>query len=584
LEKSSYKEPTSKKYKKQINLENAAVAPIPDWKAQKNRLMLLNEIGLAVTQMLDLKEILDYAETLLVQRFGIAVCIIYIWDEELKDYQIRRSHGINITIENEINRKRRKGDDFVRDVARTKESIFIPRMDLDERLGFEIRKKYPDHYYYGFPLISRSMVIGVIELMSPELPRYEEENVYFLEMLGREIGVAIDNAILVSKAKKQQEEALNLYKLGTRISSSLILSEVLEAVAESARTLLNSDVGFVGLYEESCQEVKIEEVSGVGSKKLEGLSIHIINESIGRSLYQGEVSLGCNSCDQDEETIAWFRENLEDYVSFLAIPLHLGDHFLGVIGVLSKDILEYNQTDIRLLKQLGYHVFVAIENARLHQHLRFATALEEQNRLAREIHDNLAQAMAYVKIKAMMSSEMLNKGDLSKAKMHLDELVRTTRVLYTDIREDIFNLRNTDPSRLNFMDALQQYLTEYERNYGVEVRLTAEESDRLDLDLETANHLMRIIQEALSNVRKHAHAENVSIDFWCDSGLVKIKIEDDGVGFDLAAMEKNQIKSQSYGLQIMHERACQINGNLIMESNPGKGTRILVSVPNSRWL
>ncbi|MBW6475332.1 MAG: GAF domain-containing protein, partial [Anaerolineaceae bacterium] len=210
---------------------------LSDWKKEKNRLEILNEVGLAVTQMLDLDQILDYTENVLVRRLGIAECLIYLWDEEAENYKMWRSYGIEDRMTQEIEINRQAGMDFVQEVAESHKAMFVPKIREDKRFNSEMRKKYQDHYYFGFPLISRTMVIGVIELVSPSLPNYESENIYFLENLGREIGVAIDNAFLVAKAKKQQDDAMTLYQLGTRISSSLILSEVLEAVAVSARSL-----------------------------------------------------------------------------------------------------------------------------------------------------------------------------------------------------------------------------------------------------------------------------------------------------------------------------------------------------------
>ncbi len=553
---------------------------LSDWKKVKNRLMIINEVGLAVSQMLDVDQILQFTEDVLVKKLGIAECLIYLWNEEDENYKMWHSYGVDDRITQEIEINRKAGMDFVQEIANSRQSKFVPKIEEDNRFNLEMRKKYHDHYYYGFPLISRSMVIGVIELISPTLPNYDPEMRPFLESLGREFGVAIDNALLVAKAKKQQDDAMTLYHLGTKISSSLILSEVLEAVAESAKTILNTDIGVVGLYQETCQEIKIWSANGEGSKKLEGLIINLDENRIGRRLFEGEIISGkldqSNSTNSDQQRCL----DLEEFASYLVIPLHLGEKFLGMIGVLSRQSRQFSRSDNQLLKQLGYHVFVSIENARLHQQLRYGAALEEQNRLARELHDNLAQAMGYIKIKAIMSNDMLVKQDYEKAQSHLGELINTTSVLYTDIRESIFNLRNTDSDQGDFFSALQEYLTEYQQYYGLDVRLTVDDTSSIEFSPEVGNQLIRIIQEALSNVRRHACAHRVWVQFWQDQGEINVSIEDDGIGFDLDVIATRDHSKQSYGLQIMEERVQYINGKLKIESEPGKGTKLFLQIPS----
>jgi len=553
---------------------------LSDWKKEKTRLEIINEVGLAVTQMLDLDQILQYTENVLVRRLGIAECLIYLWNEDTENYKMWQSYGVEHRMTQEIELNRLAGMDFVKEIAYSRKAMFVPKINENKRFNSEMRNKYRDHYYFGFPLISRTKVIGVVELISPSLPNYESENIYFLESLGREIGVAIDNAFLVAKAKKQQDDAMTLYQLGTRISSSLILSEVLEAVADSARSLLNTEIGIVGLFQESCQNIKIWSASGEDAKKLEGLTINLDKDGFGSKLFARETISG--SISQQFKHPSFNRANIDlnEFDSFLAIPLHLGEIFLGIIGVISRKARKFNASDTQLLKQLGYHVFVAIENARLHQQLRYGAAVEEQNRLARELHDNLAQAMGYIKIKAIMAHDMLAKQDIEKARSHLDELINTTSVLYTDIREAIFNLRNTDSNHGDFFSALQEYLTEYQQYYGLEVRFTMDDSSSLEFSPEVANQLMRIVQEALSNVRRHACALKVWIQCWQDQGEIMISIEDDGSGFDPSEVSTKETSKQSFGLQIMRERVQYIKGELKIDSEPGKGTKILIQIPS----
>lgn len=545
---------------------------------EKTRLRILNEVGLTVTQLLDLDKILEYIQRVLREKLGIARSLIYLWDDDEHNYVLSSYYGIDLVAISEINERRKKDLDLVRQIAVTRKTILLANLVDDTRFSDQIRNKFKNHFYFGFPLLSRNTVIGVIELISPSLVKFDKEMIYFLETLGQEMGIAIDNATLVASSRKHQDDVLTLYQLGIKISSSLILSEVLDAVAESARTLLKSDLGIIGLYRESCQEIKIWSVNGVGGEALDGLTFFTDQDGLGKALLEGEVVT--ESDFRVDEAQSLYQVDFQDFNAYLAIPLHLGDKFLGAIGVLSKKRRHFSENDIQLLKQLGYHVFVSIENARLHQQLRYTATLEEQNRLARELHDNLAQAMGYIKIKAIMANDMVTRQDLEKSKEHLNELIKTTSVLYTDIREAIFNLRNTDSHQENFIYALQEYLDEYELHYGVDVRVSVDDNSSLEFPPEVANQLFRIIQEALSNVRKHACAQRVWIKCWQEQSNIFISIEDDGSGFDLQRISGDKKSKQSFGIQIMEERTHQIHGKFSIKSEPGSGTKIELKIPS----
>lgn len=545
---------------------------------EKTRLRILNEVGLTVTQLLDLNKILEYIQRVLREKFGIARSLIYLWDDDEHNYVLSSYYGIDPVAISEINERRKKDLDLVRQIAVTRKTILLANIVEDTRFSDQIRNKFKSNFYFGFPLLSRNTVIGVIELISPSLGKFDKEMIYFLETLGQEMGIAIDNATLVASSRKHQDDVLTLYQLGIKISSSLILSEVLDAVAESARTLLKSDLGIIGLYRESCQEIKIWSVNGVGGEALDGLTFFTDQDGLGKALLEGEVVT--ESDFRVNEAQSLYQVDFQDFNAYLAIPLHLGDKFLGAIGVLSKKRRQFSENDIQLLKQLGYHVFVSIENARLHQQLRYTATLEEQNRLARELHDNLAQAMGYIKIKAIMANDMVTRQDLEKSKEHLNELIKTTSVLYTDIREAIFNLRNTDSHQENFIYALQEYLDEYELHYGVDVRVSVDDNSSLEFPPEVANQLFRIVQEALSNVRKHACAQRVWIKCWQEQSNIFISIEDDGSGFDLQRISGDNKSKQSFGIQIMEERTHQIHGKFSIKSEPGLGTKIELKIPS----
>jgi signal transduction histidine kinase len=227
--------------------------------------------------------------------------------------------------------------------------------------------------------------------------------------------------------------------------------------------------------------------------------------------------------------------------------------------------------------RLAHHVVVAIENAQLFQQLRYLATLEERDRLAREMHDNLAQALGYLNVKASITDDLLSSGKIDQAQESLSEMKKVTKLVYTDVREAIFNLRTTTSFRIGLLPTLEEYLAEYQAHYGVDTRLVIENGDARGFSPEVASQLLRIIQEALTNVRKHASARKVLIRYNQVDSQVCISIEDDGRGFDMGAAGEEE--RQHFGLQIMSERAESISGSLEIDSHPGQGTRVIIRAP-----
>ncbi len=380
-----------------------------------------------------------------------------------------------------------------------------------------------------------------------------------------------------TEISRREKEAVTLYELGTKISASLEQSELLHSVAEAARELLSADIGFVGLFSEASREIIIKAAAGAGAEAHTGMSMPVCPGTPGDALLKG---LPVIAEAYDQNNLLHFGSSLvaeERIVSALAVPLKLGESFLGMIQVMSRERRQFTQADAQLLMRLGYHVVVAIENAQLYQQLRYLATLEERDRLGREMHDHLAQILGYLNVRATMTDDLLSNGRTPEAKESLAELKRVAKIAYTDVREQIFNLRTSVSPRIGLLPTLQEYLAEYHTHYGLETRLVYEHESLTEFPSEVASQLLRIIQEALTNVRKHAGASQACIRFAHERGIVCIHVEDDGHGFPTD--QPGDAKQQSYGLQIMRERAESVGGSLNLDSKPGKGTRVTVCIP-----
>jgi signal transduction histidine kinase len=215
--------------------------------------------------------------------------------------------------------------------------------------------------------------------------------------------------------------------------------------------------------------------------------------------------------------------------------------------------------------------------AQIVEQQRALAMLNEREQLARELHDNLGQVFAFVNTQGQAVRRSLSRGDISTADAHVGRLVEVAREADVDIRESILGLRVT-LSEHGLKPALVKYLAQYEKNYGIHTQLERPEAfvDGVFEPLVEVQ-LLRILQESLTNVRKHSGADCVRIAFAFEDGWARVTIQDDGQGFDSAAGIDGS--GGNVGLRVMRERAEEVGGSLSLHSEPGQGTQVVVRVP-----
>lgn len=232
-----------------------------------------------------------------------------------------------------------------------------------------------------------------------------------------------------------------------------------------------------------------------------------------------------------------------------------GDHFIGKVVVL-KDITAQKQDQTRLLEQQ-----------------KALAVLTERDRLGREIHDGQGQIWNYLQIELQNVHKMLSSSQIAPADEQVNRLLTITKDLHIDVRESITGLKKAALADREITAILQEYLEWYEKNYGIAIKLTLPDvpiSNLIEYNSEV--QLLRIVQEALTNIRKHAKAQHVDVMIQQSDGKVVIRIVDDGCGFEPVNIQGNQ----KYGLQIMQERAEEAGGQFLIESKSGAGTAVTV--------
>lgn len=225
-------------------------------------------------------------------------------------------------------------------------------------------------------------------------------------------------------------------------------------------------------------------------------------------------------------------------------------------------------------------LFRAMERmqAEMEEKRRQLAVLEERDRIARDLHDGICQALFFANVKLKAAEEKLHSGDMDTCAAELGEGRAALRSSYDDVRQAIFNLRMASGRTLPA--ALSDYLDEFRRQTGLQVALAGDGLQGFHLTPDEESNLLRIIQEALWNVCKHAGAERVEIAVERAADGLQLTVRDDGRGFAPEAVAAEG--RRRFGLTFMAERAHRLGGRLEVRAAPGAGTEVRLEVPATR--
>ncbi|MBS1251594.1 MAG: Oxygen sensor histidine kinase NreB [Anaerolineales bacterium] len=430
--------------------------------------------------------------------------------------------------------------------------------------------------------------------LSQKAPRWADDEIGTLSAAFNHMVDDLATAQAESEAYNQEllrrnRELAVLNAVAEAASGPLALKPLLERALERVLELLNLEAGWVMLTNGSGDE-GAQLVGAVGMP---------------RQVARHETKAGFPSCPcgevldtaqplvihplRDICPISTIRLKDDRPVTcHAAIPLIAKSRVLGVFNIMASDPSQFSPDDLRLLNAIGAQLGVAIENARLWEELKQKEALrgqlldkvihaqeEERQRIARELHDETSQALTSF----MVGLKVLEKAD-STTEVH--QRATELRQIVADALEDVRGLAlELRPSTLDdkgLIPTLQRYTRDYGQKFAITVDCHTLGFDGVRLLPRVETAVYRIIQEALTNVAKHANADTVSVLLEKRTGRLLVIVEDDGCGFDVDHQLRSGTQGQRLGLYGMRERANLIGGDLTIESRPGAGTTMFVEV------
>ena len=424
--------------------------------------------------------------------------------------------------------------------------------------------------FTSVPLVARDRVIGVIDIAARHRGELGTSTLNLLTALGRGIGLAIENAELLQVTRARQADAENLYRAGMDLSSKLDLGQVLNAVTERGRALLKVDASALCLWDSQNRWLVVGSQSGP-SDAFESQA------RVGQRVVQRIGMLRVDAAHQDDG-ITCMLVRTPYRQAHIEMPLNIRDQVIGCLCVSSSQSRVFSEREIQVLGGLADQATIAIQNARAYDHAGTVATSTERERLAREMHDTLAQVLGFVNTKSQAVRELLDAGQIDAARGQIDQITQMSQELYADVREVILGLRAATSPEKSLFPTLVDYVQNFAKQSAIDTQVIFEDGAR-DLSFAPAVELqlIRIVQESLTNIRKHAKAQHAVVRFSTVDGHAELGVEDDGCGFDPLRIARGDWPQ--FGLQTMRERAESVGGAFVIVSKPNTGTHIVVQIP-----
>lgn len=484
------------------------------------------------------------------------------------------------------------------ETVRSGEAIFISSSEALQTRFPEFAQQRTGDYeaLVSLPLLGEEQTIGCIGLSFSKPTDFNAESREFMLSIARQCAQALERARLY-KAEKDTRRAAertmkriaSLQAITASLSEALTPGQVAQVLTKQGLSSIGADSGLVVLLAEESGQLETIHYFGYPATSMSDWQRFSLSTPVplAETVRTGQARFIESRRQLKRECPEFPFEAFPGYEAMVALPLQSKGRAIGGIAMSFTEPRSFDEEDRTFMMAVTQQCAQALERARLYEaeqqaraeaeavqeRLALMAEIKERNRLAQELHDTVAQALGYLNLKMAVAMTLLDQGQTEEVQASLQELKQVIGETYTDVREEIFNLRSSATPQVNFLETLHDYVAKYKRFYDLEIQLVSEASPAsFDFSAEVSIQLIRTIQEALINIRKHARVREARIRLSRTGQQVCISVEDQGQGFD-----SSRIAGQgtiSFGLQIMQERIKKIGGDLEIDTSPGRGTRI----------
>jgi len=553
-----------------------------DIKRRNWELGALNVVGNAVGSSLELEEVVGTLRNILSDHLGFPRGKIFSYNETDRCFHLQDCWGVA-----EARREYYRqlplpagNEELVQDpaaLARYLEQTLISRIPAASRLLFEREQTL------CLPLLAQNTLQGALILSRGEAGKFSAIDAGFYNTLANQVGAAVQNARLYKAELHARQTAETLRGASQALSQSLNLETVLHTLLDYLAKLVPFDVGQVLLMEDETHLLARSYFGRTGDP-IQAAPVGL--DLTGYPVIETILSTHRSMCIVNTDLLVeWRPLPGEKTKSWLGIPLITGEKAIGIVSLEMTQDGCFSDEHLELAEALIGQAAIAVQNAWLFEQVRSGrerlqalsrrlVEVQETERryIARELHDEASQILIYLKYGLDLLKRDAHQPEAVVA--GIDELDRMAGEVLDNLRRIAVDLRPASLDHLGLVPALRQYIEAVSEKHALMIQFeTRGVSGRLPTEVETS--LYRIIQEALTNVVRHAKAARVDILLDQNEDKITTRVVDNGIGFDpIEAKEKNRL-----GLFGMRERAEMLGGRLTMESQPGTGTMILVEIP-----
>ncbi len=429
------------------------------------------------------------------------------------------------------------------------------------------------HAFLAVPLVVQGRATGMLTVSHARAGYFTLEHARLVRAIADQAAVAIENAQLLEETKARARETEALIRADEGLFRSLSLDAVFQALTDVVVDVLEVEKSLAMGPDEALGHYVVR-----SSRNMSHDSVAIVEQ-----LLAGAEPLAQDARDdgtmppiviedtrEADERLAPIV-SMEGIRSMMVVPVRSERELHGRFVVAYTARHPFSAGERRLMLALADRAAVAIENARLYERAQRAASLEERQRLARDLHDSVSQALYGIALGARTAQTMLerNAGDVGEP---LDYVLSLAEAGLAEMRALIFELRPDSLETEGLVVAIEKQAAATRARYRIDVEATL--CDEPPASLVVKEALYRIAQEAMHNTVKHAHAGHIELALTCTDAGITLVVRDDGAGFDTSASFPGHM-----GLQSMRERAARVGGAIAIESAPDAGTRIEVRTP-----
>ena len=532
----------------------------------------LVEAGIAISSELTLDGLLQLLAETAAELTGARYAALGVIDSAGHELERFITHGIDPETHAAIGDLPR-GRGILGVLIRDARALRLHDITEDERsVGFPPNHP-PMKSFLGVPILLRGVAYGNLYLTEKEGGAdFTEEDEKLVTLLASQAAVAIENARLYESSRAWARQLESLEEITAAMLSDIEPSRLLHLIVERMSELI--DARFVAILTQVGEGwLEIAAAHGEGESDLVGHRLSIERSKSGRVFREG-TSVRVDSVIDDPDVDPELMRRVGARAG-LWTPLTLRDKSIGVLMSLDRRQFDprFSDADLRLAQRFAARAAVAVDLADRVARVTVQRILggqeQERRRLSRELHDETGQALTSILLGLKSLGEARDTDRFAAALADLRELVTVT---LQDVRRLAVELRPKALDDFGLAPALDRLISNFEEQTGIDTQLEARlPEDRLPREVETV--LYRVVQEALTNIVKHAQAQHVSVVLQARPGKVTAVIDDDGRGFPA-----NEEEGDGLGLIGMRERAGLVDGRLEIESSTS-GTTIVVEVP-----